>query len=123
MLLLMSLTASFAQTGDTTITYTRSQLQRIAFKLVYVHECDSLLKLSDKEVSNLKFIVWDKDEEIKKLNLISVQKELIISGKDNEIKAINLQLHKTQKKLKWTKFGWASSSLAFVIGLVYLSAH
>lgn len=107
---------------DTTITYTRTELQKIALKVVYAAECDSLLKLSDKEVGNLRFVVWDKDEEIKKLNMISTQKELIITGKDNEIKAINLQLERSQRKLKWTKFGWASSSVALIVGIVYFAA-
>lgn len=119
----MSLTASFGQTGDTTITYTRSQLQKIAFKLVYVHECDSLLKLTDKEVSNLKFIIWDKDQEIKNLNKISTQKESIIIGKDGEIKALNLHIKKVERKLKWTKLGWASSVVVLGTSVIYFIVH
>lgn len=122
-LLLMSWTQLSAQTGksDSTICYTRAELQKIASRMVYAGECDSLLKLDEKQAINLGLIILNKEDEINKLQMISNQKEVIISGKDKELKASALELKKTRRKLNWTKYGWISSSLALVITSLYFA--
>ena len=61
MLILISSTPLFAQTGnDSTKTYNKEELQKIAAGLVEKNECKELLELSELDVMNLSFNVKPK---------------------------------------------------------------
>jgi len=128
MLLLMtlSLTASYAQTGDTLTCYTNKELKRIADRVVYANECDTLLTICEKQLVLKDTTIFAlnkglaaKDSVIAAKEDIIFLKEEIITGKDAEIQDLRDVLKKRNNKLKWVKIGWAGTSVLFTGLLTY----
>lgn len=117
-LLFSSLTASYAQTGkDSVVCYTQSELLKIADKMVFAHEADSLRKVAEAQVQHLTdqsyalmMTIKAKQEEVNAQKSIVVKKEEIISGKDLEIVGLRDAIKKENRKLKWTRIGWISTT-------------
>lgn len=117
-LLFSSLTASYAQTGkDSIVCYTQSELVKIADKIVFAQEADSLRKVAEKQVQHLtdqsfalRMTIGAKQKEVDAQKSIVVKKEEIISGKDIEIVGLRDAIKKDNRKLKWTRIGWISTS-------------
>lgn len=117
-LLFSSLTASYAQTGkDSVVCYTQSELVKIADKMVFAQEADSLRKVAEKQVQHLtdqsfalRMTIGAKQKEVDAQKSIVVKKEEIISGKDIEIVGLRDAIKKENRKLKWTRVGWISTS-------------
>jgi hypothetical protein len=113
------LTASYAQTGSDTLTcYTPAELEKIANRVVYANECDTLLNVCEKQlvlkdtaIYALNRVVAAKDSVIAAKGDIINLKEDIITGKDIEIADLRDVLKKNNRKLKWTKIGWAGTSI------------
>ena len=121
MLLMSSLTASYAQIGDSITCYDNTELKRIASRVVYANECDSLLKLAE-------FQLTYKDSMILKLNRASELKDSALMECDNKsilydtlvleheetIKSKDDIISEGVRKLKWTRFGWVATSAGLV---------
>ena len=112
-------TRLIAQTTDQRC-YGHEDLKRIALKLVKLHESDTLLKNSEKVIAIDAKLLKNKDKEIWDMNRIVVQKDSIISGKNNEIKEVNLHLKKTKKKLIWSRVGWGGTSLGLILLMIFV---
>ena len=122
MLVMSSLTASYAQVGDSITCYDNTELKRIASRVVYANECDSLLKLAESQ------LIY-KDSMILKLNKASELKDSALIECDNKSllyntlvldheKTIELKddiIDKGERKLKWTRFGWVATSAGLVV--------
>jgi len=121
------LTQLYAQTGkDSTQCYTQEELQRIADRVVYANECDTLLSTCEQQLrlkdsanvalshSNtaLKTVIIVKDDMLE-------LKEQIISGKTNEISGLRDAIKKEKRKKTWLKVGWATTSVVLTGVLTY----
>lgn len=109
-----SLTASYAQTGDSLTCYTNSEMKRIATRVVYANECDSLLSISavelsykDSVITNMSMALQLKDSALVECDERSVlYKELVSTHEDT--------IARGERKLKWTRIGWVATSAALV---------
>lgn len=127
MLALCSLTALYAQTGKDTakVCYTHEEANKIADKMVYAHEADSLRKVAEKQVQHLTdqsyalmMTIKAKQKEVDAEKSIVVAKEGIIEGKDVEIVGLRDARKKDARKLRWTRIGWISTTGVLVYFLV-----
>lgn len=119
MLISFSLTALFAQTGKDTakVCYTQAEMLKIADKMTFAHEADSLRKVAEKQVQHLtdesfalRMTIGAKQKEVDAEKSVVVLKEAIISGKDLEIVGLRDARKKDARKLRWTRIGWISTS-------------
>ena len=127
LLLTINLTASYAQIGDSLTCYTNQELERIANRVVYANECDTLLRISEAQHFQKDLIIEGltnesclKDSIITAKDEVNNLKEDIIQGKDNEIQNLHDALIKEDKRLKITKLGWLSTTIV-LIGLLSFS--
>ncbi len=127
MLTSCSLTALYAQTGSDTakICYTQAELNKIADKMIFAQEADSLRKVAEKQVQHLtdqsyalRMTIGAKQKEVDAQKSIVVIKEDIITGKDEEIGGLRDVQKKDKRKLKWTRVGWISTSAIFTYLLI-----
>lgn len=119
MLLLMSFTNISSQTTkDTSKTLYRYELQRIADKFAKGIECDSLLDISQNEISNLNNILSNDSLQMQYYIGISSKKEFIIQGKDIQIEDLNYSIKQNTKKLYWVESGWIATSLLLISLLI-----
>lgn len=111
----MSWTVSYAQTGkpaaDTIKCYTLTELRYIASTIVQGRACDTVLANANAKLANRKAFIIEKEKEIAGLNRQLFLKDELITKKEEDIKAINLNLDKEKRRHKWTKFGWAATSV------------
>jgi len=124
-LLFTSWIALYAQIGrDTLAVYNQSELVKIANMSVRVHECDSLLNITNKQLDlelnagyAYRLTIHAKNKELDAANSIVVLKEQLIAGKDAEITGLRDINKKSNRKLKWTRIGWLSTSaiLTYII--------
>ena len=79
-LLLLSLTASYAQSGnDSIVCYTQSELARIANKMFKANECDTLLKISEQQLGFTRSQVDALMESLSgKQQEVNAQKDILI---------------------------------------------
>lgn len=114
MLISMNLTALYAQTSKDSIkfeptkSYNKDELKKIAEKVVQANECDSLYKLSQKQLEEKDTIISTQNELLNvKDSIISNQQGInqanisIIQGKDQEIADLRLNIKKLNRKKKW----------------------
>lgn len=123
LLLISSLTVSYAQTGDTLTCYNNSELKKITTRVVRAKECDTLLQLAeyqlgvkDSIITTQSTVIAVKDSVISLKDSIITKHDSIVYQKDLYIEDLELQVKKSERKLKWTKTGW----IATTIGLVTL---
>jgi len=128
MLTLVNLTVLYAQTGkDTTQQcYTQEELKRIADRVVYANECDTLLAICNEQlieqsaaIRDLSTAMLAKDSIIQHKDNINLLKEDIISGQSNEILGLRNVIKKDKNKKLWLKIGWATTSVALTGLLTY----
>jgi len=125
LLLLMSWTVSFAQTGkpaaDTIKCYSLTELRYIAATIVEGRACVSSLANANAKLANRESFIKEKEIEISGLNKQLSLKDQLLLKKDEDIKTINLNLDKEKRKHKWTKYGWAATSV-LLVSLVFIVA-
>lgn len=114
---MLSLTQSFAQTGDSLTCYTNEELIHIASKIVYANECEEYLAVADSQLIVQRQQLATMDQFIIRQNqLINVKDSLITNWKtvaDNTQK----ELDSTKKKLWWAKLGLGSSTVLLIVSL------
>jgi hypothetical protein len=92
---------------DSTICYSQQELRVISFKLIEGNECDTLLKISNKQLDySDSIILSQKDIITKQLSKLNI-KDTIIKLQYNKLNHVINNLSSSQSKLKWTKIGWA----------------
>ena len=117
--MLISSIALYAQTGsDTTKCYNRTELKRIATRLVYAKECDTLLKLAELDAQKADSIIWAKDSIIIEGMVIIGSQEAIIEGKQGDIDRLVEELGKRDNQKRWLKIGWATTAVV-ELGLIF----
>jgi hypothetical protein len=92
-------------------------MNKIADKMVFAHEADSLRKVAEKQVQHLtdqsyalKMAIAAKQKEVDAEKSIVVAKEGIIEGKDLEIVGLREARKKDARKLRWTRVGWLTTT-------------
>lgn len=126
LLLIINSTALFAQTSDTISkpgTFTREERERIAERVVRANECDILLPLCETELALADSTVAAKDSVNTKLTDINIAQKGIITGQKVEITGLRTDIDKILGNNKWLKIGWGSSTIAFIISLIYVATH
>lgn len=117
-LIIMSSFSSFAQNGSDTITcYNNKDLKRIATRVVRAHECDTLLKIAEKKISNQQQQLEGLYTALEVKNQMLITKDGIIGDckkintlKDSQIEDRDKKIKKLGRKLKWTKAAWYTTT-------------
>ena len=116
-----TLTASYAQTGDSLTCYTNQELKRIAISVVYANECDSLLSISesqltykDSTISNLEVALSIKEKALSDYRDLLTIHDNLVESLENEVDQRDQVIVKEKRKLKWTKVGWVATSIGLV---------
>ena len=118
LLLLISWTASYAQTGkpssDTIKCYGITELQHIAASLVSGRGCDTLLSNANAKLANRDSLIIEKNYEITRDTISLRLQKGIIAIRDTTITGLNGDVTKLKRQKKWLKFGWVSSIVAIL---------
>ena len=128
MLLTMSWTALYGQIGSDTLTcYNNSELKLIAKRVIRANECDTLLLLSQTELTLKDSIITSLNQTIDvKDYIISINKSInkdnveIIALHVDQISVLNSEVKKLSRKNKFLKVGWGISLLAILTGVIAL---
>ncbi len=119
MLITINLIPLFGQTGDTLTCYTNTELKRIATRIIYANECDTLLNIAytsitiqDSIIHNQIKIISAKDTTIQLLNANYDNCAQINKLKDTQLLNKDKELHKVQTTFRLTTIG--------LIGLIIL---
>jgi hypothetical protein len=127
MLISFSLTALYAQTGKDTarVCYTQAEMLKIADKMVFAHEADSLRKVAEAQVQHLtdeafalRGAVAAKQKEVDTQKSVVVKQIAITDGYKLEIVGLKEARKKDARKLRWTRIGWISTTGVLVYLLV-----
>lgn len=126
MLLTMSWTALYGQIGSDTLTcYNNSELKLIAKRVIRANECDTLLFLSQTELTLKDSIITSLNQTIDvKDSIISINKSInkdnveIIALHVDQISVLNSEVKKLSRKNKFLKVGWGISLLAILTGVI-----
>jgi hypothetical protein len=120
-----SLTALYGQTGnitDTLTCYTTDELRRIATKVVYANECDTLYSLTEQQLTVKDSIIGVKEEQIilrdstiESYKDIVELKDSMLYVKQKALVIMHEHIQKQETKLKLTKLGWVSSLIAGLV--------
>lgn len=116
MLLTLSWTALYGQTGDSLTCYTNAEMKRIAVTAVYANECDTLLKiavlkdsLKQTKIDNQVLIIELRDSIISAKDSILTKHVDITAVKDEEITDLQDANNKLSNRLVATKVMWGGS--------------
>ena len=122
--LMWNLTVSYGQTGntDTLNCYTTTELKRIASRIVYSRECDTLLSICDEQLLNKDSIINTKKSIITLQDSIISYHSDVVSIKDSiiatdklYIRTMSAVIKKKDRKIYFMKVGWISSLVAVVL--------
>lgn len=125
-LLLINWTASYGQTGsDTLRCYTKTELTKIALKLVKANELDTLLNISIQEIKSQNDILLNQEQIITELHeLVYIKDSTILKRdsalelKDKKIQSLNNNVEELQNSNKLLKTGWAVSVAVMIVSLL-----
>lgn len=122
-LVLMSLTATYGQTGnkDTIRTYNRTELKRIAKKIARANYCDSMLTYSDTQLKQDSLKLISKDKEIHNFTRIGVQNDSIQLGLNNKIKEYKDKESDSTKAIKRLKTVLMITAVAILVENIWLA--
>lgn len=136
MLMLVSSTPLFAQTceiytdsdgfkyliyeGDTCAFYNKEELQRIATKMVRANECDTLLNIAYRDLEYCDSINMAKDSTLVSVINMFEQQSKISEGFKEDRDELLKQKKKDDRKIKWLKIGWVSTSAVLTAVILYL---
>lgn len=129
-LLLFNSIASFAQNGkaviigeDTCMCYNKAELTHITKRVVQAKECDTLLNLCERDLAISDSIISLQNQKISSYQIIIDNQETIITGKEGDILQLKDLINLSDKKLKWLKLGWVTSSVVLMGLLSYFIIH
>ena len=127
MLTTINLTVLYGQTGssDTLTCYTNTELKKIATKVVYANECDTLINianyqllLKDSVIQRLDSTIVIKNTMLSSQDSVIQLKDTIINVKNDDLDLMMSEIKKVNTKLKWAKLGWLSSVSGMFLLLV-----
>ncbi len=121
MLLLTNSILSYCQTQDSVKCYNRTQLQAIAKTILDGKEAQALLKVCDKTSLYQDSLISIQRSKISTLDEVVNTKDLIIEDKDKAIEEQAKAITRANRRLRWTKFGWASTSIILSALVVYVA--
>lgn len=104
------------QTGskpDSIKCYNTTELRKIAVIIIKKQECDTLLQISNKQLSIKDTIIKDKDSQITILKKES-------SYKQEQIQDLTKVIKKYNRQKNWLKLGIVGSILAGLTGIILL---
>lgn len=85
--------------------------------------CEAQLLLKDSAYGDLLLAIEAKDLVIVEKDKALDLKEQIIVGKNTEITSLRNVAEKSNKKLKWIKAGWATTSAVLGSFLIYFAIN
>ena len=116
-LLMLSLTVSFAQTGN---WYNDDECRRIASRLIRANECDTLLSMCYADIDTYETMVVN-------LEQVLVYKDSIISLRidelsmcDSEVNRLNKECEKANKKRRASNIAWGTTTGVLLAALLVL---
>ena len=109
------------QNPDTVRCYGLTELRYIASTLVEAKACDTLLSIADVKLANRDSVIAEKAYQITQLQKQLSLKDQIIELKDQEIMKLSTALEKSERRRKWLKLGWVSTTVLLGGTLIYLS--
>ena len=124
LLILISWTLSFAQTGrDTIKCYNADELRLIATGLVKGKQCQSELSLCEKEVEIQNNIIASQLLIIENDSIIIEAKDTEIESKSAIISKLDSDLAKEKRKHKWTKVKYGITTTVLLAFSVWFMLH
>lgn len=115
MLLFLISTASYAQVVkvnlDTSRCYGVTELRDIAASLQERDKCEELLENSNAKIAIKDTVIALKDKELSLQSSEIVLQKSIIKNKDTEIQSLTAKFDDEVKRHKFTKLGWATTSV------------
>ena len=106
--------------GDTCVFYNKEELQQIATRMVRSHECDTLLNIAYRELEYCDSINMAQDSIIVSGVRIIDQQTKIAQGFKEDRDELLKQKKKDDRKVKWLKIGWVSTSAVLTAVIIYL---
>ena len=123
-LLLMSWTNIYSQSRtDTTRTYGRFRLEKIATTLAKGVYCDSMLTYANVQLKQDSLKLIGKDKEIHNLNRIGVQNDSIQLGLNNKIKEYKDKESDSTKTIKRLKAGWMITAVVVLVENIWFAVR
>jgi hypothetical protein len=107
-------------TGDTLTCYDNKTLRKIATKVTYANECDSLYNLQELEIANLDSTLVLQAIMLSKKNEIIGNKDIQIQKRDDHIVDLKAIIKKKERKIRWLKVGWATTGVVAGGAIIYL---
>jgi hypothetical protein len=123
-LLIVNWTALLGQTGntDTLTCYTSEELLRIANRVVYANECDTLYKITTEQLTIKDSLIKVKEKElilrdsiVENYKDIVIYKDSIIDNNKKHITVLNETIVKTENQVKLVKTGWITTVLGALL--------
>ena len=117
----MSLTQLYAQSSSDTIrSYNKTDLLKIATKLIEGQACDTILTIAEIEILNRDSIIRNDSSRFAKCEQINKTKENLILDKDNQIKSLSLENKKNKHLLKIFKRLTGSSAVVAIGAILFV---
>ena len=117
LLLFLISTASFAQVVkvnlDTSRCYGVTELREIASRINDADKCEELLENSNAKIAVKDTVIALKDKELSLQSSEIVLQRSIIGNQKKEIQSVTAKFDDEVKRHKWTKLGWAGTSIVF----------
>lgn len=120
LLLFLISTASYAQPSkpnkpntDTIRCFGITDLRVIAEKFADGDRCEALLQNSNAKIAVKDSIISLKDKELSLQSSEIVLQRSIIGNQKKEIQSVTAKFDDEVKRHKWTKLGWAGTSIVF----------
>lgn len=126
MLLLVNLTVLYGQTQvsrvDSLVCYTPPEARAIATALIDGKECAAKLNVANQIIVQQDTTIASQDRTIKIQDLRYLTTEHMVDEITLQRDALQDDLKKAKRRLKWTKVGWAATAVVLgittIIGLV-----
>lgn len=116
-LLILTLSTSLysQKSSDTTRCFGVTKLKSLSIKLIKCKECDTLLKISDKQLVIKDSIINFKSLQVANLNKQMMLSDTIIARKDKDIENLTKSLNRSMLREKTLRFGCLGSGAVLVL--------
>lgn len=113
--LILSISLYSQRSSDTTRCFGLTQLKSLSIKLIKCKECDTLLKISDKQLLIKDSIINFKSLQLENLNKQLVLSDTIIAKKNEDISNLTKSLNQSRLKEKAFRWGCLGSGTGLVL--------